>query len=226
MFSTITEAWSHDPVKEMTDKLSNRSFETNNNLQLNPERSENQIFIGNKNQNEMVVPKYDNSLNMSDINTISLMSDNSLIPSKKNIIYSPFAPAQFDKYDKFSRRKTSERKYLDTDSENSVSDYFHDKTQRYRCDFSIKHLKNCDRCYQKLKQLINDKMDKKFDEMMLDYKLKQIQNIPNQQTPTAQPFQQMQNSQNSNSWRETLMIVIMVILVILVIFLIIKVFQK
>lgn len=249
MYSSITEAWSHDPVKEMTDKLSNGSFilnsEENGDYNSKKNMQNMQNMRNNRNQEKMLLDKYNNSLNISDINSISLMSDNMLVPARNSIDYGPFAPAKFDKFSKKNNynRRPNYNINIDSDTENSVSDYFYDKSSRHshhKCNYSVRHLKNCDRCYEKLKQLINDKVDKRFDEMMLDYKLKQIQNVssnqilqtshhtqPQQAVQPIQPFQPFQQIQtNTNSWKETLIIVIGVLIALFIMFLIIKALNK
>lgn len=165
MFSNINDAWTKDPVKEITNKLSKNVFKPNVQDEI----------TDNKNYG-----------NASDTNSFHFFSENTLgmdgLSSDMN-----YAPVNFDKYMK--------NKYVDT---KKVSD--HDK---------------CDKCYDKLKKLINDKINKKFDEFLLENKLKQIQNFSNPQI-TPQFI----------SWRETLIIIIGVLIIVFILFLIFKSVNK
>lgn len=184
MFSNITDAWSNDPVKEMTNKLSNAKFSEN----------DNKIVLKN------------NTSTIPDINSISLASERAsertFVPLYSDFDYSPYAPLE-----KYSRRTNRPARY----------EYETDVDEKHNnCMYSIKHLKNCDQCYNRLKKLINDKIDKKFDEIMLDYKLKQIQNAT---TNT-------QSTLTTQSGKEILLVVIGIVIALIIIFLIIKAIHK
>lgn len=201
MFSNINEAWGNDPVKEMTNKLSNGGF-------ITPKGTSN--------------TKNKEALSLSDINSLSLISENTNA-STNDSDFGPFAPANFTK----NKKKHNNRYKLDSDSDDS--DY-----QDTKCAQSIKHLKNCNRCYDKLKDLINSKVNQKFDELILENKLKQLQSAistPIAVPPTPQPNYQNQQNTNQNTnqnntrndtWKETLIIVIGAIIAIFIIFLIVK----
>lgn len=209
MFSNISEAWNNDPVKEMSNRLSKGSFTTNT--------DRNKIFDFRKKEE-----KKRSNYQLSDPNSLSLFSNgnhsgsdsefdissdlsidqHSLLNQKENSLYSiPYAPVNF------TRSKTNHRQN-DTDT---IVDS--------RCNYSIKHLEKCDRCYDKLKKLINTRVNRKFDELMLDSKLKQLQNIP-------LSTQMFQPNNHSDSWKETLIIVIGAIIAIFIIFLIVKALNK
>lgn len=162
MYSNIIEAWNKDPVKEMTNKLSkNRKF-----LSLSSTDSEKPI------------KKSIDSLSLSDIGSLSILSEKRNDLPEKSIL------------------KSSKNS-----SENSI------------CSNTISHLKSCDTCNHRIKQMIDDKVKKKFDELILDNKLKELQNSK---------F----SNEKSISWKEILIIVGGIIIILLIIFLIIKVSQK
>lgn len=179
MFSDITEVWNHDPVKEITNKISNGEFENryDRNYQLK-----------------------NNSINLSDIESISLLSDKS---NTEN--YHGYAPAKFD-------RRTN----FDIFSESSPINS--------KCSFSIRHLNKCDRCYSNLRQLINSKVNKKFDELLLENKLKQLRNQISIPTVIQQPVPYLHY--NNSSWKETLIIMVGAIISIFIVFLIVKIIFK
>lgn len=216
MFSNINEAWGHDPVKEITDKLSKDSFKTNT------DHSEifnfkNQNNYTNQQRVNNVTNKSKDSLSLSDINSLSLLSENTV--ASNNTDYGSFAPVNFGKYSKKKPPKINYHRFNDSDFSDSESSS--DSIRDTKCDYSVKHLKKCDKCYNGLKKLINSKVNKKFDEMILENKMKQIQNatIPVPVTPQV-PY--VPNNSGSDSWKETLIIVIGAIIAMFIIFLIVK----
>jgi len=218
MFSNITEAWGNDPVKEMTNKLSNGVFKTDT------EQSEIFNFNKRKNTNQK---KSISSLSLSDANSLNLLSDNNTL-SLNNISsdFSPYARVNFNK----NRNKSKHKKKIYQNVNYSESDEFSDSMRHSKCDYSIKHLKNCDNCYNKLKHLVNSKVNKKFDEIILENKMKQLQNIsvlPAGQAVVQQPTPYVQNSgSNSDSWKEVLIIMVGAVIAIFIIFLIVKSLHK
>lgn len=234
MYSNITEAWGHDPVKEMTDKLSRGAFSTQT------ERSDIFNFKNQSNYlndkkviSKQTMPQRD-VLSLSDIVTKSPM-DNSLSILSENTLdsdYSNFAPVNFNKYS-IKPAKKNNRKHLQNSfrslalSDNSSDNMFDSPADLSdndsRCTYSIRHLKKCDRCYYKLKRLIDSKVGKKFDEMVLDNKMKQLQNSTQ---PTIIQSVPHQNNGISDSWKETLIIVIGTIIAFLIIFLIVRSLNK
>ena len=59
--------------------------------------------------------------------------------------------------------------------------------------------------------MVDDKINKKLDDIMLDNKMKQLE-----------AFSQTPNKKSTDSWKETLIIIIGVIVVIVIIILVIK----
>lgn len=236
MFSNITEAWSHDPVKEMTEKLSKGTFQTN------IPHSEifnfkNQSNLDNQNKTSSLVKP--NELSLSEGNSLSVVSENTPISSLSLLNtnesdFGSYAPVNFDKYSTKKKYHIKKNKYDDSDE--SESDLSSESLQNSRCSYSVKHLKKCDRCYNKLKKIVNTKVNKKFDEIILETKMKQLQNATLPQTQIIQPFQPLQNhlpqqpqnitTNGSESWKETLIIVIGAIIAIFIIFLIVKALNK
>lgn len=212
MFSHINEAWNYDPVKEITNKLSRGSFRTNT--------DQSEVF-NFKNQSKI---NSNDILSLSDENSLNLLSEDTSYLNTIDSDFCSYAPVNFDKYPykKKQNKNRYSRKY-DSDTNPSLSD----SIDTSRCNYSIKHLKKCDRCYDKLKNLINNKVNKKFDEIILDTKMKQLQNpssmsqLPILQQPIAIP-----QSNHSDSWKETLIIVIGAIIAMFIIFLIVKAIHK
>ena len=138
--------------------------------------------------------------------------------------YGMYAPVNFNKY--FPKRHSS---ILDDDNssdplDREESSIFFDSDKKSRCSYSVKHLKKCNRCYIKLKKLINRKVTKKFDEIILDNKIKQIQS-QSQFQPISQQQPIISNSM-SDSWKQMMIMMIGIILLILIIFSVIKGFNR
>lgn len=47
-------------------------------------------------------------------------------------------------------------------------------SRKSQCDYTYTHLKRCENCHQKLKKMINKQISKKFDELMLENRLQQL----------------------------------------------------
>ena len=240
MFSNITDAWTHDPVREISDKLSKGAFRDNT--------EQSKIFNFKNQPKEKTNPK--DTLSLSDVNSISLLSEN--IVSNNHAYYSEsdfksnFAPVNFDKYSrKKHQQKRPNRNLVSSESVErgdrlslgSIiptgsrgdrvwnSDLVSESCTDSRCNYSSKHLKRCDRCHSKLKKMINTKVNEKFDEMILESKLKQLQNANLAPTVIQQPASlrdQPQNNTSSDSWKETLILIIGAIIAIFIIFLLVK----
>jgi hypothetical protein len=232
MYSHIGDAWENDPIKEMTNKLEKGIFK------INTDQSDVFRFNNSSSGRPITIPSDMKSLSLSDQNSLSLASDNSLSPditncdtnpfrNRNRMQYydrnmSPYAPVHFDRY---SGKKKSFSRYIDPDSDDD--DYFDSESDRFtrsRCSYSIKHLKKCDRCYDKLKDLINARVNKKMDEIILDTKLKQIQSMPMQNTSPSYP--QPQHATNPDAWKEMAVIIIGAIMAMFIIFLIVRAISK
>ena len=250
MFSNIKDAWGNDPVKEITDKLSKGAFQTNTdhenvfnfktqNLIENRKRiNENDILSLSDNislslaSENTDIPKsisFSNSKKKSysnKTNTHSLHVDKT--PDLSDIEnYSTYAPANYDKY--FNNKKEKKSTYrskhpsitsinitdTDTDTSNIIN-----TTDDSKCSYSSKHLKKCDRCYYKLKKLVDNKITKKIDDIILDNKMKQLEAFSLNNLETN--LQKNNNISSGPSWEKHLIIVIGVLIAILIIFLIFR----
>jgi hypothetical protein len=147
------------------------------------------------------------NLSDSDIESIGPLSNKYPITNNE---YHHYAPAKFDKYYK-------SKSDLDAFSDLPIN-------SNYRCTFSMKHLNKCKRCYSNLKQLINSKVNKKFDELLLENKLKQLRNTTITPTIVQQPVPYLHYG--TSSWKETLIIMIGAIIAIFIVFLIVKMFFR
>lgn len=182
-YSNINEAWKHDPVKEITNKLSNESF------QNNPHAEIFNLKTGKKN------------IDTSDIASLSILSDDTNFEDS-DISYEL---AQSKKRRLFDSSKTTNRynkiPLLNTD-----------------CNDSIKHLQKCNWCHDKLIKLINSNINKKFNELVLENKLKQLEQFTNETKSNTQT--------SSACWKDTLIIVAGIVISLIVILLIVKSFNK
>lgn len=81
-----------------------------------------------------------------------------------------------------------------------------------KCDYSINHLDNCDRCYYRLDKLIEAKVNRKFEDLVLDQKMKKLQtSLENQPTIKYQ-----------TNWKDLLLFLLCLLVIILFIFLLAK----
>lgn len=212
MFSNITDAWTNDPVKDITNKLSNGAF-LNHNEHENIFNFKKQNFSENKKNINLNEPaglseklaagstrfsEFTNSDNLS----LSLLSDNTDV-----VDYSDAKPIK-NYLDKSKKNKVIRQKkepvaynFTDTDTSNIFDSI----------EANNPEIKNQDRYYyQKIKKLVDDKINKKLDDFMLENKLKQIEN-----------FSQTEKKCD-NSWRDMVYIIIAVVIVILIIVLVFK----
>lgn len=90
--------------------------------------------------------------------------------------------------------------------------------ERSKCSKVAHHLKKCNRCSKKLKKLINNKLNAKYKDLLID---KHITHTSAQQ---LQPVASVPAF--SDSFKETLLIVVAAIIVIFILFLIAKSFSK
>ena len=143
------------------------------------------------------------TINLSD-NTISISSDNSLkndlFPIDKNYKILP---------------KNSPIKYTDK-SIDLTDSIFSQENFDTNCTHNYKHLKKCNGCYNYIMNLIDTKVNKRIDDIILNEKLKQLKLYENSS----------KNNIISHSWKDTLIIVSGIIIVIIVILLIFKTIKK
>lgn len=248
MFSNINEAWNNDPVKEISDKLSNGYFSDVNisdtfKINLN-KNSLNPIQVSGIAENaEYPLKRQVNQKSKQNNDIISLTDNNSI--SLSEYTDNSSEPDYFDKTRQRNhirkkqelnnhpqkRRQEIVHTYTDdSDTINSVntSDFFNES----KCNHSMKHFKNCNRCCDKIKKLVNIQVNEKLDEIILDNKLKQLQTMPIQAMPLQQTTGNINcpaskdNSVTSDLWKNVLIITIGIIVVLILIFLIVKTIYK
>ena len=220
MFSNINEAWKNDPVKEITNKLSRGAFSKQN--------EHTNIFNFKNKSKKDIVSLSDNSLSLLSENTINsddiIVGKNGSTNGSKifsDMEYGPFAPANLDKYPEKNKKiyhKSKHPSITSLSNINSTESNLFDTIEDSRCDYSVKHLNKCDKCYYKLKRMIDNKVNRKYDDMVVNYKLQQLQN----NTANNNQSHPVQSAPQSDSWKETLIIVIGAIIAIFIIFLIVK----
>lgn len=134
MFSSLNEAWKHDPVKDMTDKLTKCTIQKCS-KQMEDEQSEIYRFTNG-----------DESIHLSDstdyFNRETSHSREKLISQQENSIN-----LMSDK----PKKKKADLSFLKSDH----------LTEDTECALNIDHLKNCSHCYSKIKKLIDEKANKK-----------------------------------------------------------------
>lgn len=211
-YSNIQEAWNHDPVKEITKKLSSNKFNifddrsqacysnlVDNSATRNPPKRLSQTppdlsFTANEEEE-----------------IIDTISSTSFEPNYH--FRSEFSSPKFPKNRKRARTFDSENKSFNN--------------PHSRCSG---HIKKCNHCYKTLKKLVNAKIRSKIDELILDNKLKQIQ-IPSTPVsttpyPLIQPFTTSQpvTTIHNDSWKETLIVMLGGIIALVLIYLIVRTF--
>ncbi|AGF85386.1 hypothetical protein QJ854_gp396 [Moumouvirus goulette] len=217
MFSNmtdVTEAWERDPVKEMTKKINNGNFDAN--------RDKNKTIYKFKNDSKDL-----NSLSLSDNYSLSSRNSLSFKNSPKISLDSDISsvlPSNFSKHGaRLKNNILNLSEIINSDSS------FTENGFDTKCEHSIKHIKKCNKCYDQLKKIVDNKVSKKMDEIILDNKLKQIQAFTPNLTQQNNPQNNPQNNHsiiNTDSWKETLVIVVGVIIALFIIFLIIKAICK
>lgn len=223
-FSSINEAWSNDPVKEMTRKLNDGKF-------IKPPENIKAYKINGTDANEASLTE--NTINI-DLDSDSMV--NSKFPQESTDPFSSISSLSLDKMKPrkgkgkhksgMKMNRTNKKKHwldysLDT-SDGSDADGTDDQMEFEsspvdECNYSIKHLKKCGYCYRKLKKIIDRKVNERCNDFMRETNMKQSQMNQNQQ---PLPFTSM--IPMNDSWKETLIIVCGAIIVIFILFLITK----
>lgn len=218
MFSNIHEAWNKDPVKEMTSRLNSGEFKNEDDFTNVFKFKDHNNNINTQNSFATHKPT---QIGDTDINTVSLKLSDLNVPSKKNLGLSSDNALSLSTYTGPSARKSSKMTNYDflNSDEHSVFDsvsqspYFDTK-----CSYSIKHLKKCGKCYRALLKVIEKKIKKRIDDVVIDLKFKQIQS--QHLNATTQPSNT--NFNMTDSWKETLIIVLGAIITMFLIFLIVR----
>lgn len=122
-------------------------------------------------------------------------------------IDSTYAPIDFSLDESLIKPKAN--RYLDSVS---IPQQFNKKCNGISiCEYGSKHLKSCQKCRQKIKKMINKKLQKRRQQIELDHRIKQL----------SDPII-MNNSESKDCWKNTLIIIIGIIIALIVIFLIIR----
>lgn len=215
MFSSIKDAWHNDPVREMTNKLKTNYKNQSQHADL---------FNFNKNKNNLS----SNEVNLSD-ESINLLSDdnNTIDIYSLESNNSTLAPINFKKNYRILPSKSKETFNIDTSDANIFSDSLQDSLQdslkdsldHSKCSFNTRHLKKCDQCNQKLKNLIDKKVNRKINDIVLEEKMKQLNTV-------TQNVQSNNQLTRSDTWKETLIIIIGAVIAIFIILLAFKALNK
>ncbi|MEM0354141.1 MAG: hypothetical protein QXW79_01030 [Thermoplasmata archaeon] len=147
MFSSIKEAWDHDPVKEISSKLSKGIFQ-------NRDRYSEIFNLENKNSKEFG----------------SRISDTS---ENRSPIHSDFSLSLSDVDEKYASVNLSSRLSSDNFLLGGKNGQFNDAF----CTYVARHLKLCENCNNRLRKMISDKLRRKKDEIMLENLVKQLQEV-------------------------------------------------
>jgi hypothetical protein len=198
MFSSINEAWDHNPVKEITNKLTKGSFNK-------PDTDPTEIY------------KF--SQQATSDSTLNLLSEDMSVGRNMNTRYDSCSPVKFKTKKKIKKDVPS----IDfSEFENtSATDVSPTTPVDSKCSYMVRHMSKCTRCYDKLNKLVDKRVKEKLNDVFLDYNLYQLKNTPPTQPIVSQPS----TDNKSDSWKETLIIVVGAIIAILIIFLITKCFK-
>lgn len=112
MFASLNDAWQHDPVKDMTNKMTN-CYMNKCSKSSDPSSDTQSDIYKFTNNNE--------TIDLSDMTTLNLLTD--------------------------TPKKAHSKKILSNTSDDE------DKI----CNLHIKHIKKCQKCYSKIKKIINMK---------------------------------------------------------------------
>lgn len=151
MFSSIEEAWNHNPVEEMTHRLSQGEFRKN--------PIDEMIYVKDRDQWKKKQERSEDSVASISLNGISDTYTN----SKKS-------KRQFS-----SKNIRHYNNPLTSDVDDSEMSDFQISE---KCIHSIRHLKKCGYCYRKLSKIIDKKVKKKCEELQLEKQLRDTHDIP------------------------------------------------
>ena len=245
MFSSIDEAWDNNPVKEITNKLTNGSFNKD-------QSNHTDIYKFKKN----ISDEKKSAINSD--SGINLLTEDMSIGQNFQTNFSSCSPVKFKNKAKSTRTNSNSRfnnipsvefsEFETTIGSNNMSTT--DKTTGCSgpsgkttgcsgpsgkitplnitatdCSFSIRHLNKCNKCSSQLNKLINKKVKEKINDLFLDINLNQIKLGQLNQQPLPQ-LQLAPQTGLSDSWKETLIIIAGAVIVIFIIFLITKSFNS
>lgn len=249
MFSNINEAWNHDPIKEITDKISQDRFRTKS--------SQNNESIS-ANRSDIILPDLNNTDN-DYVGTVSLGDsydpydpydtydshesqsyDPSETTSLRILSNTPHGTSKYKHYpNRIQSRHENNRSYRPRNYRRRISrtDLFRKKdklkTSPYYsyCSHCLEHFDSCYLCNDKIQNLIDSKVSQKLDNLILENKIKHMQSQSSNQTSD-----QSQVNTNSTStierftiesaWKDIIIIALIIVVMFLIIFVIIKVVNR
>lgn len=224
MFATISEAWNKDPVKEITEKLNDGMFKSTFPQEIyDLDKTENSLSIVTENLQS--TPTFNFTKNNSKKKFIGKKNSNKNSHKKKNNKkknYQYKEESEITDSDNWGSEKYSIKKEIDDIISECESESCHNTK---KCNYTSKHLRKCDKCYNELKNIINKKISKKIDTIILDSKMKQLNNISNTSItsiPTTPNIIPSQISVNNSLFRQTVIIIACLIIVIAIIFIVVK----
>lgn len=222
MFSSIDEAWDNNPVREITNKLTNGSFNKDHQsnhtniykFKKDPPNSDSGINLLSE---DMSIGQ-DFTTNFSSCSPLGKSLETGFSNSttkvknrpKQKSINSNISSVEFSEFETTANMSTTEPVHpVGTE-----------------CSFSIRHLNKCNKCFTQLNKLINKKVKGKINDIFLDINLNQIKlGQLNQQSPPPQ-LQLAPQTGLSDSWKETLIIIVGAVIALFIIFLITKSFNS
>ena len=280
MFSSITEAWNNDPIKEITDRLAKtqnqNQTQTQNQTQSQPQTYNAPVRDAPTQMREsdssresktrtkakakwLDTPSYSNLLgkkgrglntsgssasDYADIQTLSLgepsqsegyslrfLSDSAPTTDSGYATYAPAFSLLNKRTDLGKWRPRNYRRRLARANRNSID-----------CSDCSEHIQSCYRCHDRLRDLVN----RKIDDIMLENRLRQAQepfetftansrgqSNPQAQAPTLAPVHAHAHTPNpsssfmdNNTWKDTAIVVLVILVVFLILFLIIRIVNK
>jgi hypothetical protein len=221
MFSSIDEAWDNNPVKEITNKLTNGSFNKDQSNHTNIYKFKQNIPDEKKSainsDSGINLLTEDMSIGQNFQTNFSSCSPISKFKNKTKSSNSGSGPKNVSSVE-FSEFETTVNNMSTTDQITPINIAGTD------CSFSARHLNKCSKCSTQLNKLINKKVKEKINDIFLDINLNQIKSGHLNQQP-QQPLPQLQLSPQtglSDSWKETLIIIAGAVIVIFIIFLMTK----
>ena len=204
MFSSLNEAWGHDPVKEMTHKFSAHNGGNQTHADI--------YNFGGSAPVPAPAPaptpthtNHNLSRDSSPCPSFSLSSDQSSIDLLSDIS----TPPKTKKYPKHKNASMFTRERRDKFGSFDSSDSFNssDSPNHPACIMSMRHIKKCNACYINFKKMVDRKVKEKFNDTVFYNSFGQNQPPNNTSVPM-------------DTWKETLIIVAGAVIVILLIFLI------
>jgi len=250
MFSNINEVWGKkDPVRQISEKISQGILPNKDPYHqiYNMPKSQKEAKEEDRPHKSSVPQPTDQNYDLASDSKYSLLSDTDLGPLNGESRLShddaavpksspkPALKKKSRSNDSDRERKTASFDMLTSeDVEMSLTDWKSDDSESLtmssasaiehkKCSKVAHHLKKCHRCSKKLKKLINNKLNNKYKDFLINKHINQPRlEQPNLTLAAPHPTQSAFN----DSFKETLLIVVGAIIIIFVLFLIAKTFSK